>query len=125
MTEFELHELINETIVIAENNFEFWLTASFAVLVAGYFAVPNLLSGFQRIVFALYGLVSLVFLIRWLDMGFLIRRYSMELVELGGSAPGTVGTNVAFVLQTLILIFGTIATICFLQYRGRDNNADR
>jgi len=108
---------------MGENNFEFWLTGSFAVLVAGYYTFSNLANSLQRTIMTLYGIVSLVFLIRWVDGAFLIGSYYIELEEQGLDVfPFTFATHVAWLLQTGLIIFGTIATILFLRKLGRGNS---
>ena len=122
MTEYELHDLIYEVISMAENNFEFWLTGSFAVLVAGYYTFSNLTVGLRRRLLILYGLISLVFLTRWIDAAFIIGEYYTDLEEQGlPGYPYTIGTGIAYLFQTGLMIFGTIAVISFLLARGGEN----
>ena len=110
---------------MGENNFEFWLTGSFAVLIAGYYTFSSLTGGLQRTFLVLYGIISLVFFIRWIDTAYLLYSYSMDLLEQELNLfPFTLGTQIAFLLQTGLMIFGTIAAISFLRIRGRENSAE-
>ena len=119
MPELELHQLVFDAIEISNGAFEFWITITFAALVAGYYTFSGLTRGHQHIALILYGSVALVFIMRWFNATNIIFVYMTETAELGEVFPMTHLSTPAWVLQTFVMIFGSLATIAFLRTKGR------
>ncbi len=115
MSEFELHQLIYEAINEARSSFDFWLTITLAALASGYYAFSKLDKTLQVIVVSTYAAVALAFLLRWLDAGSVVAKYTASLTNMDGMLPfeGPL-SSVAFPLQTMIIIGGSLATTYYL-----------
>ena len=120
MTEFEIRTLLYEEVGVSTTEFEFWLTSSFAVLVAGYYAFSKLNPDLQKTVQRLYVLVAIVFLVRWFSSMYIMYGYNLELSSLGVDVDLQIGPAIATVLQSLLMIFGTITVASVLKKMGSD-----
>ena len=120
MTEFELRTLLYEEVGVSTIDFEFWLTSSFAVLVAGYYAFSKLKPELQKTVQRLYILVEIVFLVRWFSSMYMMYGYNLELSSLGVDVGLQIGPAIATVLQSLLMVFGTITVVSVLRKMGSD-----
>lgn len=120
MTEFEIRTLLYEEVGVSTTDFEFWLTSSFAVLVAGYYAFSKLNPDLQKTVQRLYVLVAIVFLVRWFSSMYIMYGYNLELSSLGVDVDLQIGPAIATVLQSLLMIFGTITVASVLKKMGSD-----
>lgn len=120
MTEFELRTLLYEEVGVSTLDFEFWLTSSFAVLVAGYYAFSKLSPDLQKTVQRMYVLVAIVFLIRWFSSMYIMYGYNLELSSLGVDVGLQIGPAIATVMQSLLMVFGTITVVSFLKKLGSD-----
>ena len=120
MTEFELRTLLYEEVGVSTLDFEFWLTSSFAVLVAGYYAFSKLSPDLQKTVQRLYVLVAIVFLVHWFSSMYIMYGYNLELSSLGVDVGLQIGPALATVMQSLLMVFGTITVVSFLKKMGSD-----
>jgi hypothetical protein len=116
MTEFELLELLRTANESVDTNFQFWLSSSFAVLLAFFFAGERIVSYIKWAVVLLYVASTVLFTYRiqasgrvatrarealeQLSSDFLIISSEMSAIMIGGS------------FMTIILV-GTIATVYF------------
>lgn len=123
MTEFEIRTLIYEEVQIAAGEFEFWVTASFAVLVAGYYAFQDLEPRLQRTVRVLYVTTASVFIVRWFSSMYKMYEYHMTLSEQGVHFGSQVGPGIATLVQTVLMLFGTFAVLSFLKKLGNKNTS--
>jgi hypothetical protein len=121
MTEFELRTLIYEQIQVASGDFEFWITASFAVLVAGFYAFKNLEPNLQKTVRLLYLATASVFILRWFASFYTMYEYQTVLSEQGADLGLQIGSGIATLIQTLLMLFGTFAVWSFLKKEGSEN----
>ena len=121
MTEFEIRALIYEEVQIAAGEFEFWVTASFAVIVAAYYAFRHLEPELQRTVVWLYLATASVFIIRWFVSIYKMYEYNVALVELGVNVGLQIGAALATFVQTGLMLLGTFAVISFLKRMGKSN----
>ena len=120
MTEFELRTLLYEEVGVSTLDFEFWLTSSFAVLVAGYYAFSKLSPDLQKTVQRLYVLVAIVFLVHWFSSMYIMYGYNLELSSLGVDVGLQIGPALATVMQSLLMVFGTITVVSFPKKMGSD-----
>ena len=100
-----------------EDQFEFWLSVTFAVIAASFVAGAKLKLSWRAIVGGLYILTTSLFYIRFRMSGALLNSYVQEAID-----RGAIWTEVGAplpMLRTLIFAAGTIATIWFLYWNSR------
>lgn len=116
MSEYELTSLIYELFRDMDSQIEFWLQATFAVVVAVYFAGHRLSVGLRRFIAVMYVAASLQAGLRWV----LFLRRSIEhrnaLELMGASDIPTTWSLVVAVTALLAIIFvgGVGGTVYFL-----------
>ena len=123
MTEFEIRQLMYEEIQIAVGEFEFWVTASFAVIVAGYYAFKHLEPKLQKTVKWLYIATAAVFIVRWFVSIYKMYEYNIALTELGVDVGLQLGQAFSTLLQSSLMIFGTFAVVSFLKRVSEFNDS--
>jgi len=119
MTEFEIRVLMYEETQIAVGEFEFWVTASFAVIVAGYYAFRHLEQNLQRTVIWLYLATATVFILRWFVSMYKMYEYNIALAKLGVDVGLQIGPALATLVQSGLMLLGTLAVISFLKRVGK------
>ena len=124
MTEFELKSLMYEETGIAMAEFEFWITASFAVLVAGYYAFSKLSPDLRTTVQRLYVIVAAVFIVRFLSSIYKMYEYNLELSSIGIDVGLQIGPATATILQTILMVIGTYAVVSFLKKMGKEHDSE-
>ena len=109
----ELHELVRLSEATIDSQFQFWLTVTFATIVAT-FAARNLLSRKLRlIVSALYLLSTVFFASCWYYAALDLFEYQRMLEELGFDTY----TPFATIFTRLVLVlFGSAVTIYFVHF---------
>ena len=116
MSEHELTTLVYELFGEMDGQIEFWMQATFAVVVAVFFAGDRLSRGIRRVVAFLYLVASLLAALRWT---LFLRRslaYREEMIASGFSDIPTDTWLVAPVTVLIQVMFlgGVIGTIYFL-----------
>ena len=116
MSEHELTTLVYELFRDMDGQIEFWMQATFAVVVAAFFAGDRLSRGIRRAVAALYLIASLLAALRWT---LFLRRtlsYRDEMIAAGYGDIPTDWWLVApvTVLIQLMFVGGVIGTVYFL-----------
>ena len=91
--------------------FEFWLTVTFAVIVASFVAGRKFTQRLRGVVATLYVLSVIVFLSRWY--------YAASDAELFKAALNDIGVNVVtpwvtFITRLTLIIVGTVSALVFL-----------
>ena len=123
MSEYELISLIRETVNAANQDFEFFLTATFAVIVASY-TVGKRLNTLPRIVLALVYLVAtILFYLRYDVLASQAGYYFQQLADLGSDFP-TPPQSLHAILRKSLMIVGSLATM-LLVFRPLTVNAER
>jgi hypothetical protein len=120
MTAIELYELQVGLIALGNANIEFWLTATFAVVIAFHFLSGKITKSLYWVSTGLYLYSSLFFLLRFTNVGISFQSFQTLLVSLGYEPyPGGLADMLG--LMTYVLyIFGTIACSWYMRkcYRG-------
>lgn len=109
----ELYELMYASVDLMDRIFEFWLTASFAVVVASHYVSDRLTTRLATVLAALYGLISLQLVVRY----FLAIRKMIEtrdlLVSRGETfALGAAGFAGFLVFATFVV--GIVSVLAFV-----------
>lgn len=113
MTEPELLTFLNEQSGDIDVNFQFWLSATFAVLLSFFFAGEKIIGMIKHTLIFLYITSTLLFTTRMGIAGASAERARQELVELGSEmiVVGAGLNSFMGLLYLLILLCGTAATI--------------
>jgi len=98
--------------------FQFWLTITFAVLVAAFVAGQRLRRGLRWLAAFLYAMASAHLMLRWTYDGSVGQRWIEELVRRGVdiAIPWT-----AVYLRMALMVVGTISTLVFLLTAARQD----
>ena len=111
MTEYELIALMRETDTTIAQNFEFFISATFAVIVVSY-AVGDKLKALPRIVITILYLGSVVMLFtKYQNLLGQVNFMVASLSEVGSDFPATLKVPLASWLRQFIMIFGAFAAV--------------
>jgi len=114
LTYFQLLQLVDITINRLESVFQFWLSATFAAIVASHLASDRLTKAYASMLTGLYLVFTFSVVVRMMAFRETLGRYFLQLAEiredsLGSSVVGLVNGSI---WTTVIL--GTIATVVFI-----------
>mgnify|MGYP001167892174 FL=1 len=114
LTFFQLLQLIDITINRLESVFQFWLSATFAAIVASHLASDRLTKAYAIMLTGLYLVFTFSVVIRMMAFRETLERYLSQVAEIRGDSLGSsvVGLVNASIWATVIL--GTLATVVFI-----------
>ncbi len=119
MTETDLISVYFEALSMANANFQFWLTGTFAFVLAFHFVGADISKGLRRILIVLYLLTAVVFSLRFNNMGFVILDTVALLEEADTQIDlQAIGANVTGPLINWVMIIGTGAAMYFANKAG-------
>ena len=105
--------------------FQFWVSITFAVLVAGYVAQGRFSTTLRFVGAMLYGLASFVLISRFMDNGLTAAAYLDALDGLGGGMVRR-PTLLTLIARYCLFAGGTVAALYFLLRTGdQDLDAER
>jgi hypothetical protein len=119
LSEAELISLFLETSQALDSNFEFWLTVSFALLVASYLVRERLPYSVFMLTTFLYIVSTLLFTFRGMTTGRTLTSIRDQLDAINTETV-LISANENLVVAGLyfvIMIIGTVATIAFVYWR--------
>jgi hypothetical protein len=121
LNEAELLNLFIESSQALDSNFEFWLTVSFALLVASYLVTEEVPFPVFLTTTFLYIVSTALFIVRGMTMGRMLTSIRDQLVAINTeSALISAGENMLVaLLYFVVMITGTAATIAFVYWRFR------
>jgi len=118
MTEFEVRQLITDANGAINDQFQFWMAATFAVVVAAYTAGPQISRRARGWLATIYLLAVATFLVRWAGAGREMGEDVQRLREIGATL-GVVGGAMPVVvasLRLIVIILGTtVAAVMILR----------
>ena len=116
MSEYELTSLVYDLFRDMDAQIEFWMQATFAVVVAVYFAGHRLSLGLRRFIAVIYLAASIQSAMRWALLLSRTITYRDEMIERGMSDIPTTWWLVGSVSILIIVIFlgGVVGTVYFL-----------
>ena len=116
----KLFSIYFESINIVQANFEFWLSATFAYILAFHFAGNNMSTYFVRMLQALYIMSVLVFVMNWFNSGMLALSM-MELIESGNPdmVVRPIGGSVGPAFIVLLMVCGTAGALIYSIRMGK------
>jgi hypothetical protein len=120
VTEFELHSLINDHYRDQLGMIQFWVSVTFAVIVARFVAGAYLRPGVLKTILVLYLMATGLSVARYSLLAARIAAYLAELETRGLSpvAQPPVLVNAMALFVVALPLTGTLATIYFLMGRG-------
>lgn len=116
MSEAELLQLFLAASQALDSNFEFWITASFALLVASHFTNVKIPMPMFAIVLGLYISGSLLFTVRLYTMGRTVTSIRDQLESIGAETAiiSAMENTLVAGLYFLVVLVGTVATALFV-----------
>lgn len=116
MTEAELVSTYLQTLDAVNSNFEFWLSATFALIIAFYFASDKISDQMYRIILFLYISTSVLMFARLVEVGLTNESVRAQLEALDANTYiSSIAANTVFgVGFWIIMILGTIGTVLFV-----------
>ena len=124
MTEYELGQLVVEYMSVLNQLTEFWLTISFAVVVAATYAPARLEQKFFTLIWSGYLAASLIFFFNRINLTYTVVRMANSGREAGISIPeyhpvfGLLGAGGIF----LLMLVGTLGVVYYVRNIGRRRN---
>jgi len=114
MTEFELNQLLLSNLEAISDQFQFWMTATFAVVVVSYTAGHRLSMWARVVVAAIYAVAALLFYVRFQGSVDEARRIIQGLVALGYESTADGDGAFAGLLRRIVMASGTILAIVLI-----------
>ena len=125
MNESEIHDQIVANIELINASFEFWITGTFAILVACHFAAEKISPYLYRLIVFLYSLLTIATLLRLFNGSYAAAEYIQRLSDLGLPAyPNTRFGIVGPVAHFLMITVGFIGTLVFAKKGTRSGEKD-
>jgi len=118
MSQDSIYSTLYAALALTDSIFQIWITLTFAVIVATYFAGKRFERSVYLLVSTLYAFASLILALRFASAAFQVFHYKNLLVT-RGFEPWPVPQYVSVVIGggSLLLIFaGTIGTLWFVRY---------
>jgi hypothetical protein len=118
MSQELIYDVLYDSLALADSIVQIWITVTFAVIVATYFAGNRVGRVMHRLVSSLYGLYAVVLITRFGSSAFQIFYYRDLLIQRGFEPwPVPNGVSIVIGIGTFILIFaGTVATLWFMRW---------
>tara|TARA_B100000519_G_scaffold125942_1_gene108673 strand:- start:29 stop:424 length:396 start_codon:yes stop_codon:yes gene_type:complete len=114
-----LHEVVELFYVAMETQdrfFEFWISATFAVIIACHLGSRTLTQGFSAMVAVMYTAFSVNMISRWLLAQGAVTRYRSEMFALLETDNRAQFIDLSRLLTLSTLVFGTIITLFFVWF---------
>ena len=96
--------------------FEFWISATFAVIIACHLGSRTLTRGYSAIMAMMYTAFSVNMISRWLLAQGAVTRYRAEMLTILEADTGSRLVDLSRFLTFGTLIFGTICTLFFIWF---------
>ncbi|HBW83484.1 MAG TPA: hypothetical protein DEF79_05530 [Gammaproteobacteria bacterium] len=105
--------------------FEFWISATFAVIIACHLGSRTLTRGYSAIMAMMYTAFSVNMTSRWLLAQGAVTRYRAEMLTILEADTGSRLVDLARFLTFGTLIFGTICTLFFIWFTVKGRKVGR
>ena len=121
MSEADLISLFVESSQALDANFEFWLTVSFALVVASYLVPEKIPVAVYGLTTTLYLVASALFMLRGHATGRMLTSIRDQLDAMGSTITliTPAENTLVAMLYLFIMIGGTVGTIAFVFWRAR------
>ena len=126
MTEAEMVGLFIESTQALDSNFQFWLSITFATLVAAYLASERIPITLKIVAVVLYALVSTLFFARHLTMANTLFSLSEQIIALDSETYVVSTGENAFIglLYLITFVVGSLSTISYVLFVSRKKGGD-
>lgn len=121
---FETLQMINLSIDRLESVFEFWLSATFAAIVASHLAGEKLTKIYAGILTSIYLIFTFSVVVRSMAWSDALERYSKMLRTLRGDLSESTTLGLVNVSIWATIILGTLATVFFIWHCYTANKTD-
>ena len=124
MSDSELHELACLALAQTDTSFQFWISATFAVIVVAHFASRHISGIFLALITFLYVLTTAILMTRITLAATMYRQYIAAIEQF--PFPTELGPTFV-ILRTTILFVGTVSALAYLvysYYRSRSSSND-
>lgn len=111
MSEFELNILVIEYSAAIDSQFNFWMAATFAIVVASHTAGDKLNRAGRLVLVLLYLLACAVFFLRYLAAADQVTYAIQELLAAGGQSPSPELGSITRLGRQTLLIVGTLFAV--------------
>ena len=117
MNPTDVYDLQYTVVALMDSTFQFWLSASFAVIIATHFAAEKLSRLVRRLVSTLYLTATILFLTRVMHVGYQFFSYNDMLIAEGlAPFPSHPAARVIISVGMLtIMVLGTIGTLYYMR----------
>jgi hypothetical protein len=121
LNEADLISLFIQSSQALDSNFEFWLTASFALLVASYLVTEEIPYPVFWITTFLYVVSTVLFMVRGMTMGRMLTSIRDQMAAMNSETAliSADENQLVALLYFVIMIAGTATTIAFVYWRFR------
>ena len=124
MNQNEYWEHVVKSIELMNTSFEFWMTATFAVLVAVHFMRKEIDAWLYRTAALMYSLLTFLFLVRWWTSVATIMRLGEQMTAAGFEMyPAPPGAILSPFVYLAIVLIGFTAVIGYMK-KIRNENSD-
>ena len=113
---YESVQLFYLTLSTQDRFFDFWISATFAVIIACHLGSRTLTQGFSALMALLYTAFSINMLSRWLLAQGAVVRYRTEMLALSGGDGRLELVDLSRSLTFGTLIIGTVVTLFFVWF---------
>jgi hypothetical protein len=120
----ELYDIYFSALGTMDRIFEFWLTASFAVVVASHFISSSMSRGLALLMSSAYVLFSAAMAARFLIVSFKMNETQGRLVSIGESYPGELSQFVGILLVSLFAV-GSVGVLAFVWRAYRQSSSQK
>ena len=114
MSEFEVNELLLGNLEALSQHFQYWMTATFAVVVASYTAGDRLAIWARAVVALLYLLAVALAYIRWQGSVEESRRLTLILFEMGYERTAAGSGQLAGSIRQVVMFGGTLLAVILI-----------
>jgi hypothetical protein len=117
------YQALYEALSLSDSSPQIWISVTFAVIVAAHLAGNRIRRATYGLVSGLYGLYSLVLVVRYCSAAYQIFFYQNQLIEHGldpWPVPKAIGMLIG-VGTIALMVGGTIATLWFVRSVKKEN----
>ncbi len=126
MNAADYYEVQTGIIQLMDSNLEFWMGATFAIVLAFHFAGKKISILMKSIVIFVYLTASILFQVRIMSLSSTFGELNAALIA-AGAAPWPqeeIYTGIILILRQLLLTVGTLATVWYVVTAGKSERED-
>ena len=121
---FQLLQMVDVSINRLESVFQFWLSATFAAIVASHLAGDKLTKVYAAMLSSLYLVFTFSVVVRMMTWRDTLKRYFDALTEIRGEQGGAAMVDLVNNSIWATVMLGTVATVVFIWHSYLTRNRD-